>query len=274
MACGVAGFVKDLGFGVGRAAVMISPPGQADMAFRDAELGAKIANGEVTGQQVVDTAKAVGNAIVEPVTKPWNRGDRVEAGTRAVTEVASLFLPASKAGLFGKSGKAANVADKSNEVAKGTRLGEATKAEGAAGAEAKAKPPAASEQANAPGKADHGPLANALHQRSLGMDSATGLYRPSEAATATRLEQQLGRRLERDQTGHADWVDSAGRTYDAVGPVPQQYFDLNSFSKSITGHLLKQGLDRVVVDTTGMTNSQISQIKNYGEPAARAAAED
>ena len=152
---GVAGFVKDLGFGVARAAVMTSPTGQADTLFKDAELGAKVVNGEVTGRQVVDTAKAAGAAIVEPVTKPWNRGDRVEAGTRAVTEVGSLFLPASKAGLFGKLGKAANVADKANEVAKGTRLAETTKGEAAVNAGAKAEVPAvtATEEAAKAGEA-------------------------------------------------------------------------------------------------------------------------
>ena len=143
---GVAGFVKDLGFGAARAAVMTSPTGQADTLFKDAELGAKVVNGEVTGQQAVDTAKAVGGAIVEPVTKPWNRGDRVEAGTRAVTEVGSLFLPASKAGLFGR---AANVADKADVVAKGTRLAETTKGEAAVSAGAKAEVPAAAEAGGA-----------------------------------------------------------------------------------------------------------------------------
>ena len=152
---GVAGFVKDLGFGVARAAVMTSPTGQADTLFKDAELGAKVVNGEVAGRQVVDTAKAAGAAIVEPVTKPWNRGDRVQ-GRHAGRHRGGVALLACQQGRPVRPfGKAANVADKANEVAKGTRLAETTREEAAVNAGAKAEVPAvtATEEAAKAGEA-------------------------------------------------------------------------------------------------------------------------
>jgi hypothetical protein len=92
-------------------------------------------------------------------------------------------------------------------------------------------------------------LARLLHKRELGLDPAIGgRFRPAEAEVAALLEQVLGRRLRRalkDEVG--DWVDEAGRTYDAVGPVPPEHFNAQSFSDSVKAHLKKQGLDQVVV---------------------------
>ena len=89
---GVAGFVKDLGFGVARAAVMTSPTGQADSLFKDAELGAKIVNGEVTGRQAVDTAKAAARPSWSPLRSRGTAATGSKPGTRAVTEVGSSVL--------------------------------------------------------------------------------------------------------------------------------------------------------------------------------------
>jgi RHS repeat-associated protein len=106
-------------------------------------------------------------------------------------------------------------------------------------------------------------LLNVLHQRELGLDPATKSFRAIEAQVATRLESQLGRRLSRDLSGAADWVDDIGRTYDAVGPIPSQHFNLQSVTNSIGGHLNKQGLNKVVVDLSGLSSSQASQVSRY-----------
>jgi RHS repeat-associated protein len=97
-----------------------------------------------------------------------------------------------------------------------------------------------------------GQIQEVARRRSLGTDPASGLYRGAEEEAALRLEQQLARQLRRDPSGAADWVDAAGRTYDAVGPVPVGKFDLTAFTRQIDRHLLKQGLDRVVVDVSGL----------------------
>ena len=97
----------------------------------------------------------------------------------------------------------------------------------------------------------------------MGLDPAKGKFNAVEAAVATRLEIQLNTRLSREMTGNFDWVNKAGRTFDAVGPAPSKYFNYESFTNSINAHLLKQGLDTVVVDMTGMANTQKSLVGNY-----------
>jgi hypothetical protein len=112
-------------------------------------------------------------------------------------------------------------------------------------------------------RAGRGDIVNLIHQRSLGLNPATNQFNAGEAATALRLEAHLNRRLTRDPSGDADWIDSAGRTYDAVGPVPDQHFDAAAFSASVGRHLRQQGLDYVVVDATGMNAGNITQIDRY-----------
>jgi len=49
----------------------------------------------------------------------------------------------------------------------------------------------------------------------------------------------------------SDWIDAQGMTYDAVGPVPAGRLNLRAFLRQVDRHLLKQGLDRVIIDLTG-----------------------
>jgi hypothetical protein len=92
-------------------------------------------------------------------------------------------------------------------------------------------------------------------RRQLGVDPATQRYRPLEARAALRLEHRVGP-LRRDPTGTCDWMDGQGRTYDAVGPVPAGRLNVPAFLRQITRHLLKQGLDTVVIDLTGFTAAE------------------
>ena len=59
--------------------------------------------------------------------------------------------------------------------------------------------------------------------------------------------------------------DQYSRSFDAVGPVPAEHFKPGSFTRSIDNHLLKQGLDRVVVDMTGMKASHIASVRQHIE---------
>jgi hypothetical protein len=95
----------------------------------------------------------------------------------------------------------------------------------------------------------------------LGFDPATGKFVSEEASTGRQLEQLLGKQLQRYPGGGLDWVDEAGTTYDAVGPVDAKYFDAQSFTDSIRKHLLKS--DFTVIDFTGMDADQVSKVEDY-----------
>ena len=92
----------------------------------------------------------------------------------------------------------------------------------------------------------------ATRRRQPGVDPATQRYRPLEERAALLLEQRVGP-LRRDSTGTCDWIDGQGITYDAVGPVPAGRLNVQAFLRQITKHLLKQGLDKVVIDLTDFT---------------------
>lgn len=95
----------------------------------------------------------------------------------------------------------------------------------------------------------------AMRRRRLGVDPATQRYRPLEEHAAVRLEKRVGP-LRRDPTGAGDWVDTQGRTYDAIGPVPSGRLNVSAFLRQVDKHLMKQGLDKVVIDVTGFTSMQ------------------
>lgn len=96
------------------------------------------------------------------------------------------------------------------------------------------------------------PNADGIRRRQLGVDPATQRYRSLEEQAALRLEQRVGP-LQRDPTGSSDWIDARGVTYDAVGPVPAGRVNIAAFLRQIDRHLLKQGLDKVVIDLTDFT---------------------
>ncbi|MEV4543964.1 WXG100 family type VII secretion target [Micromonospora echinaurantiaca] len=100
--------------------------------------------------------------------------------------------------------------------------------------------------------------------RDLGMDPATGRFRPGEAETAVRVEQELGVRLRRAPAdSSADWVDGTGRTYDAVGNFPAQFFDRQwpQLQYQIERHLDKA--DLVPVDVSRFSAGQVAKIEQF-----------
>jgi hypothetical protein len=99
------------------------------------------------------------------------------------------------------------------------------------------------------------PIDEVTRRRQLGVDPATQRYRPLEAQAALRLEQRVGP-LRRDPTGTSDWIDAQGVTYDAVGPVPAGRLNVQAFLRQIDRHLLKQGLDKVVIDLTDVPSAE------------------
>jgi hypothetical protein len=105
-------------------------------------------------------------------------------------------------------------------------------------------------------------LVQLLHMRELGLDAATGGFRAGEAQVGWDLESLLGTRLTRASVG--DWIDPmSGTTFDAVGPVPTEFLDVESFAGAIDEHLATQAYDRVVVDLRGLSSGQVEAIDQY-----------
>lgn len=89
-----------------------------------------------------------------------------------------------------------------------------------------------------------------------------GVFKDAEALHGARLSDYLGVDVVRSTHVGADFVDPrTGKTYDAMGPVPTEHFDIRSFSKSLSSHL-KKSVDRVSIDGTGLTQQQQQQIRD------------
>jgi RHS repeat-associated protein len=100
----------------------------------------------------------------------------------------------------------------------------------------------------------------------LGQDPATGQFNADEAATAQRIQQQLGISLTRSPDPGVDWVGPGGETYDAVlSTLKSPYFDdqwqSGNIQTQILQHLAKA--DYVPVDVSGLSPSQAAQVQQY-----------
>ena len=101
-------------------------------------------------------------------------------------------------------------------------------------------------------------------QRRLGIDPATGRYRPAEMETAHRVQHRDRVKLTRSEDPTVDWVDELGRTYDAVGSgLPTAHFDRQwqQLRKRITDHVDKA--DFVPVDVASLSPSQQATVKAF-----------
>jgi hypothetical protein len=108
------------------------------------------------------------------------------------------------------------------------------------------------------------PKAEEQRVHDLGMDPATGKFRPAEAETAVRIERERGVTLTRAPAeSRADWIDETGRSYDAVGNFPAQFFDRQwpQFSHQMERHLEKA--DLVPVDVSRFTPDQVAHIESF-----------
>ncbi|MGC4806476.1 hypothetical protein ACLQ2V_15745, partial [Micromonospora sp. DT233] len=79
-----------------------------------------------------------------------------------------------------------------------------------------------------------------------------------------RVEQQVSVTLTRAPAGSsADWVDGAGRTYDAVGNFPSQFFERQwpQLQYQIERHLGKA--DLVPVDVSRFSAEQIARVEQF-----------
>jgi hypothetical protein len=140
---GVLGFVKDGVMGIGEMAYegikavpkigrsLYTSSGQA-ISQLDAQIFAEnIQLGNITPGTIGQGALDIGKAMVKPVTDPWKKGQYVESGTRAVTEVGTLAFGWIKGSKAAQAAKAADAlkAEQAAEAAKVAAAAEAAKAE-------------------------------------------------------------------------------------------------------------------------------------------------
>lgn len=99
----------------------------------------------------------------------------------------------------------------------------------------------------------------------LGTDPS-GQFRPGEAETARLLEENHGIQLDRSPDPKVDWVDKAGKTYDAVGPFDGKHlqYQWDNFTRQIEKHLEKA--DFVPVNVSQFTPEQIARVREFIAP--------
>ncbi|GAB3943861.1 hypothetical protein GCM10029976_067100 [Kribbella albertanoniae] len=97
----------------------------------------------------------------------------------------------------------------------------------------------------------------------LGYDPAVKQFRPGETETALRIESERGVQLERAKSADEkyDWVDSDGRTYDAIGNFPAKFLDRqwDNLKEKVEHHLEKA--DFVPIDVAKFTPEQCQRIR-------------
>jgi len=101
----------------------------------------------------------------------------------------------------------------------------------------------------------------------LGWDPAVQRFRAPEYRTAARVMDDYDVTLTRAAPGQPfDWVDEAGRSYDAVGGFPGRFLDRQweSFTGQIVKHLDKA--DLIPVDVSEFSPQQIAQVKEFIAP--------
>ena len=153
VARGALGFVKDIGLGIGELAYTVvkkgNPAGGIHGSLDAAILAEQIRLGNVCMESVKQAATAAGEALVKPVTDPWQKGNYVESVTRAGLELGTLPFAAGKVAQGAKAAEAASAGAKAAEaVSAGTKAAEAASA-GSKAAEAAAAGGKAAEAAKA-----------------------------------------------------------------------------------------------------------------------------
>lgn len=105
------------------------------------------------------------------------------------------------------------------------------------------------------------------HAQELGSDPARGgVFVPAESQTALRIEHELGVNLSRAEAGQSfDWVDSTGRSYDALGNFPSKFFNAqwDNLQAQIVRHLEKAEI--VPVDVSQFDATQRQMVREFVE---------
>ena len=118
----------------------------------------------------------------------------------------------------------------------------------------------------------YGSKASPNHKEDLAYDPDQGRPKPDEGVTAVQLEDQLGKRLERNDPINSgksgDWTDKFDTTYDKVcceASRLAEHLNNGSIRNAISDHLQRQGLDYLVFDVTNLTPAQRNLLDSYLE---------
>jgi hypothetical protein len=95
----------------------------------------------------------------------------------------------------------------------------------------------------------------------LGWDPDRDEFVVGEVKTAWRLQEILQQPLDRSAIG-GDFIAPDGKVYDAMGPVPDEYFNIDKFTNSINIHLRKSEMT-TVIDLTGMSSNNVEMVDDY-----------
>ncbi len=93
--------------------------------------------------------------------------------------------------------------------------------------------------------------------------NAVRLSQAEQATAARLLATRPGLQLTESPHVGAEYVDGAGRTYDAMGsPAASRFWNQDAFLASIEHHLTK-ATDFTVIDLTGFTDAQVGVVRGY-----------
>ena len=150
---GAAGFVKDIGLGIGELAYTVlkkgNPAGGIHGSLDAAILAEQVRLGNVCAESVKQAAVAAGQEILKPVTEPWQKGDHVEAVTRGALEIGTLPFVAGKVAKAAQGAKAAEAATAGARAAEAAHAADAARAAEAARTAEAARAAEAAESAHA-----------------------------------------------------------------------------------------------------------------------------
>ncbi|MBF9264491.1 PAAR-like domain-containing protein [Paracidovorax cattleyae] len=140
VARGALGFVKDIGLGLGQLLYTVGKKGNIAGALHsnlDAQiLAEQIRLGNVCLETLKQAAKAAGHELTKPVTDAWEKGNHVEAVTRAGLEIGSLVLVVGDVAKLAQGAKAVETASAGVKAADaasaGSKAGEGLAAGGKA----------------------------------------------------------------------------------------------------------------------------------------------
>lgn len=218
---------------------------------------------EHVGADVLNGLASLGNAAIHhPLDGLGVVGGGLLAGVSALGDGAGVALDATGVGAV--AGVPLNAVSTAGVVA-GTGLAMASMGDLArhAGGDDNVEPV----KSSGGGGDGGGPAQDPQHLQDLGTDPATSQFRPAEAQTGARIENETGVSLERSSEAKGpDWKGSDGKTYDAVGNFPAKYFDSQwgNLQQRIIDHLGKA--DYVPVDVSQFSPEQIAQVEKFIEP--------
>ena len=121
---------------------------------------------------------------------------------------------------------------------------------------------AADQASEAATKGSEAPAPSTANQQGLQLRANSRLD-GDEILTGQRLAQQEGLQLTESEHIGAEYVDTAGKSYDAMGtPKAYEYFNQKQFQSAIDDHILKSN-HFTAIDLTGASPDQATIIKNY-----------